>query len=940
MSMTNQGPEGMILGGRYRIARLIGSGGMANVYLASDMTSGIQVAIKILKPEFSADTEFIKRFDAEARSASKLTHPNIVRVLGVGQEGEFRYMVQEYVDGITVKELISQNGHLDWRVAVPIAIQVGMALENAHLNGIVHRDIKPHNILITRDRIAKVADFGIARAASSNTITLTSGGALGSVHYFSPEQARGSIVGPSTDIYSFGILLFEMITGRLPFDGDTSVAIAIKHLQEPPPLASSFIPSLPAGLDAIVQKCMQKSVDYRYMSIHDVVAELDALMVDPNGAYGIITRSETVDASTSQIQSMRHDPNYNKLRDIEHSIEKRRRSRTKDNVLVILLVTLIIGILLGAVYLVVSVVTKNISGNVKDSYTVVNYIGQPIVDVEKVLKAAGVQYEITTRISEEYQPGIIIEQSLKPGVVIKPQNGLHTLELVISASQQSITLTDFSGMDQQAAIDELTARGLLFSVRMEDSNSVDKNMVIRTEPSAGSLVMPGDTITIFVSQGVSTVTVPNLKGQTLVTAKETILKSLLNLGTVTVYESAKDKPEVEQIVLSSDPAEGQLVSPKSGINLVVGTIDDFINSSYGITPTPTPASYLLYINQAEGGLATGAGSFVEKKKVTVIATPSEGYRLLRWIDDTGAEIGNTESLSFVMPSRNYTIQPIFEKTVFKVTLLEPNIKDAMQSSSGSGEYKSGDSVTISAVAKNGFEFVRWEDESGDVIKDAGSSYTFTMPARDIKYRPVFKASPTPTPSSFQLTVKSTEGGRVEGSESKAYPQGTNIALTAKPDNGYHFSHWVDGSGDKIGDNASLEFKMPGKDYTVSAVFKQSSFEVKIASPDDQAAQKSVSGAGSYAFGSSVTVKVVPNDGYVFKMWTDANGKKIENAAAEYTFTMPANEVTLKPVFEKKPKNTNTDSSADISALTAMNTVYAFPISISDQITMISYTNRS
>ena len=908
----------MILGGRYRIARLIGSGGMANVYLASDMTSGIQVAIKILKPEYSADTEFIKRFDVEARSASQLTHPNIVRVLGVGQEGEFRYMVQEYVDGITVKELISQNGHLDWRVAVPIAIQVGMALENAHQNGIVHRDIKPHNILITRDRIAKVADFGIARAASSNTITLTSGGALGSVHYFSPEQARGSIVGPSSDIYSFGVLLFEMITGRLPFDGDTSVAIAIKHLQEPPPLASSFIPSLPTGLDSIIQKCMQKSVDYRYLSIHDVVSELDALMVDPNGAYGIITRSESVDASTSQVQSMRHDPNYNKLRDIEHSIEKRRRSRTKDNILVIMLVTLILGILLGAVYLVVSVVSKNISGNVKNSYTVVDYIGQPVVDVEKVLQAAGVKYEITTRISEEYQPGIVIEQSLKPGVVIKPENGLHTLELVISASQQSITLSDFSGMDQQTVIDELNARGLLSSVRMEDSNSVDKNMVIRTEPSAGSLVMPGDTITIFVSQGVSTVTVPNLKGQSLVRAKETIQKCLLNLGTVTeLNEETKSLPEDQKIVISSDPVEGQLVSPKSGINLVVGTYNDYINSSYGITPTPTPASFLLYINQAEGGLATGAGSYVEKKQVTVNATPKEGYHLLKWIDDTGAEIGKTESLIFIMPSRNITIQPVFEKNSYKVTILEPNIKDAMKSSSGSGDYKYGDPVTISVATNDGFEFVRWEDEAGNTVKDAGRSYSFTMPNKEMKFRPVFSEKVTPVPKTYQLTVKASEGGKVEGSESKAYPQGTNIALTAKPDNGYYFSHWVDGSGEKIGDNAALEFKMPGYDYTVSPVFKKASFDVNISAPDDQAAQKSVSGAGSYVFGSNVTVKAVPNEGYVFKMWTDANGQKIENAAAEYSFTMPANSVTLKPVYEKMQKKESTDSSSDLSNVSIM-----------------------
>ena len=450
MSISNQGPEGMVLGGRYRIVRMIGSGGMANVYLASDMTSGMNVAIKILKPEYVADEEFIKRFDTEAKSAASLAHPNIVRVLGVGQEGEFRYMVQEFVDGITIKELITQNGHLDWRVAVPIAIQIGMALEHAHQNGIVHRDIKPHNILITRDRIAKVTDFGIARAATSNTITLTSGGALGSVHYFSPEQARGSMVGPATDIYSLGVLLFEMVTGRVPFDGDTSVAIAIKHLQETPPIASALIPGLPAGLDAIIQKSMQKSVDLRYPSVHEMVAEMDALMVDPNGAYGIINRTETAEQTTSQMMAMRHDPNYGKLRDIEHSIDRRRRSRTKDNVLIILLVVVILGILFGTVFLVSRMLSSNLNNSENQSFTVGDYIGSPINDVETKLKAQDfTDYTIIYEASTEYaEAGIITKQSIKPGVVIKPDNGMNVLELTVSIKPESILISDYTGVDQ------------------------------------------------------------------------------------------------------------------------------------------------------------------------------------------------------------------------------------------------------------------------------------------------------------------------------------------------------------------------------------------------------------------------------------------------------------------------------------------------------------
>ena len=264
--MEVTGPEGLVLAGKYRIQHLIGCGGMANVYLGVDILNDMKVAVKILKPELSADEEFIKRFDTEAHAVSLLSHNNIVKVFGVGNENNYRYIIQEYVDGITVKELINQNGHLDWKVAVPIAIQVGMALDHAHKNGVVHRDIKPQNILINRDRIAKVTDFGSARAKTTNTITMSSGSALGSVHYFSPEQARGGNVGPSSDIYSMGVMLFEMVTGRVPFDGDSDVAIAIKHLQDNPPLASSFIPGIPAGLDSIILKCMQKTPERCYSS--------------------------------------------------------------------------------------------------------------------------------------------------------------------------------------------------------------------------------------------------------------------------------------------------------------------------------------------------------------------------------------------------------------------------------------------------------------------------------------------------------------------------------------------------------------------------------------------------------------------------------------------------------------------------------------------------
>ena len=420
-------PEGMILGGRYRIIKLIGSGGMADVYLATDLSSGMNVAIKILKQEFATNLEFIKRFDTEAKAASSLSHANIVHVFGVGQEGNIRYMVQEYVEGITVKDMILQNGHLDWKVAVPIVIQVGMALDTAHQNGIVHRDIKPHNILITRDRIAKVTDFGIAHASTNHTITLTSGGALGSVHYFSPEQARGGIVSPSSDIYSLGVTLFEMVTGRVPFDGENSVAIAVKHLQEPVPYASSFVPGIPQGLDAIIQKAMQKDPKLRYKSIREMVTELDSLMVDPNGSYGIVDTNvespkENFDVTgvssygivdtnaeapveSSEIPGttpmIRQEPNYGKLKDIERSIKTRRRSRWKDNLIVIAVVILIVGLLIGLTYLVTDTLKKSVKQETQNVFIIQNYVGKTIVEVQQSFE----EHNFTTyKVEYEVRP--------------------------------------------------------------------------------------------------------------------------------------------------------------------------------------------------------------------------------------------------------------------------------------------------------------------------------------------------------------------------------------------------------------------------------------------------------------------------------------------------------------------------------------------------------
>lgn len=300
---------GMIVAERYEILGKIGTGGMADVYKAKDHKLNRFVAVKVLKPEFREDTTFIKKFRSEAQAAAVLTHPNIVNVFDVGDDNGVYYIVMELIEGITLKEYISKKGKLSVKEATSIAIQVSMGLEAAHSHGIVHRDVKPQNIIISMDGKVKVTDFGIARAASSNTI---SSNVMGSVHYSSPEQVRGGYSDEKSDIYSLGITLYEMVTGKVPFDGDTTVAIAIKHLQEEMVPPSAYTPELPHSLEQIILKCTQKSVDRRYQNMEDVIADLKHSLIDPQGDFvkltSVDTDAKTVVISDKELGEIKHMP--------------------------------------------------------------------------------------------------------------------------------------------------------------------------------------------------------------------------------------------------------------------------------------------------------------------------------------------------------------------------------------------------------------------------------------------------------------------------------------------------------------------------------------------------------------------------------------------------------------------------------------------------------
>ena len=300
---------GMIIAERYEILGKIGTGGMADVYKAKDHKLNRFVAVKVLKQEFREDTTFIRKFRSEAQAAAGLTHPNIVNVFDVGDDDGVYYIVMELIEGITLKEYIAKKGKLSIKEATSIAIQVSMGLEAAHNHGIVHRDVKPQNIIISTDGKVKVTDFGIARAASSNTI---SSNVMGSVHYSSPEQVRGGYSDEKSDIYSLGITLYEMVTGRVPFDGDTTVAIAIKHLQEEMIPPSVYTPDLPYSLEQIIFKCTQKSVGRRYAKMEDVIADLKHSLIDPSGDFvklsDVDNEAKTVIISDEELGEIKHTP--------------------------------------------------------------------------------------------------------------------------------------------------------------------------------------------------------------------------------------------------------------------------------------------------------------------------------------------------------------------------------------------------------------------------------------------------------------------------------------------------------------------------------------------------------------------------------------------------------------------------------------------------------
>ena len=570
--------SGMIIAERYEILGKIGTGGMADVYKAKDHKLNRFVAVKVLKAEFREDTTFIRKFRSEAQAAAGLTHPNIVNVFDVGDDEGLYYIVMELIEGITLKEYISKKGKLSIKEATSIAIQVSMGLETAHSHGIVHRDVKPQNIIISTDGKVKVTDFGIARAASSNTI---SSNVMGSVHYSSPEQVRGGYSDEKSDIYSLGITLYEMVTGKVPFDGDTTVAIAIKHLQEEMVAPSVYTPELPYSLEQIIYKCTQKSVDRRYNKMEDVIADLKHSLIDPQGDFVKLTSvdndAKTVIISDEELGTIKHTPKQ-KLRaeveELEKEVyaddfedgdeeeeeeyrrrkerrERQKRKRKRGPGRGVTIAALILGavLLIGIVVVIIKstgLLEKKepaANGNQQKQeeqsdkmVAVPDLTGKTETEAKELANSLHIGVQMIGEEASNQEKGRISSQDIPAGTEVQEYS---TLKYYISKGAQEVTIPDIDGKTGIEAQQLLEDLGLQVEIQKEYSDLdeegyilVDPGYAYSVSPEPGATAKSGDKVTLVISRGLDygegvEVEIPSVVGLTEDEAVTTLGKFLL-----------------------------------------------------------------------------------------------------------------------------------------------------------------------------------------------------------------------------------------------------------------------------------------------------------------------------------------------------------------------------------------------------------------------------
>lgn len=555
--------EGKLLGNRYEIIEKIGNGGMATVYKATDKVLKRNVAVKILRDEFTTDDEFIKRFEVEAQSAARLTHPNIVSIYDVGVDGNLYYIVMELIQGKTLKEIIiKERGPLPWKWSINVSIQIASALEMAHRNNIIHRDIKPHNIIITEDGVAKVTDFGIAKAVSNSTITAF-GTTIGSVHYFSPEHARGGFTDAKSDLYSLGVVMYEMVTGRVPFDADTPVSVALKHMQEEPVEPIELNPNLPIAVNKIIMRALQKDTTLRYQTASEMLVDLKKSLKDPEGdfveelEYDPTAKTQVIDTNAYRDKKQTKNSNGKKDGKFKTFIKNHK------GLSIFIGLLLLFALSLGGTMLVLNITNP-------PEVAMPNVVGLSKDEAQKEIENVKLKFEIE---KEEYNKdvpeGFIISQDPTYMEKFNKVKQGSTVKVVVSKGEEKTTVPKVVGMEREKAVKALEDANLKVEIVEEASKKVQEGYVISQDISPETEAFAGDTVKIHVSTGIEKVTVPDVIGKSQTDAK----KTLENQGFTVSITTAEDSSKENGIVLKQSIDSGKSVEKGSTITITVNNYE-------------------------------------------------------------------------------------------------------------------------------------------------------------------------------------------------------------------------------------------------------------------------------------------------------------------------------------------------------------------------------
>ena len=556
--------EGKLLGSRYEIIEKIGNGGMATVYKATDKVLKRNVAIKILRDEFTTDEEFIRRFEVEAQSAARLTHANIVSIYDVGVDGNLYYIVMELIQGKTLKEIIiEERGPLPWKWSVNVAIQIASALEMAHRNNIVHRDIKPHNIIITEDGVAKVTDFGIAKAVSNSTIT-SFGTTIGSVHYFSPEQARGGYTDAKSDIYSLGVVMYEMITGRVPFDADTPVSVALKHMQEEPEEPIELNPNIPTAINKIIIKAIQKETNLRYQSATEMLTDLKKSLKDPDGdfveelEYDPTARTQVINSDELDAERRKNDRNNKRGKKENKFIAFIKNHKVLSSFVgIILLFVLSLGTTLAV-----------LNATNPPEVAMPNVVGLSKEEAQKQIEEAKLVFEIEKEdYNKDVQEGFIISQDPTYMEKFNKVKEGSTVKVVVSKGQEKTKVPNVKGKGKEEAVKSIEDAKLKAEIVEENSKTVKEGYVISQETDPDTEVFAGDIVKIHVSKGIEKAVVPDVLGKTEAEAKQALEAE----GFVVITASSEDSSKATGVVLKQSIDSGKSVEKGSSVTITVNS---------------------------------------------------------------------------------------------------------------------------------------------------------------------------------------------------------------------------------------------------------------------------------------------------------------------------------------------------------------------------------